>query len=158
MQRERRAGERAPLERSAGGVVFRRSAHGVEILLGHQTDWNTRARTVRLPKGHIEPGEALEAAAEREVREETGRHARVLEWLCEAHYAYENLTTGATIAKHVVYYLMEDAGDAADSRDDEMDAVAWHALDDAIALLTFDNEREAVRAAAARVAARERGE
>ena len=148
---ERDPSEATRVERSAGGVVFRRSPRGVEILLGHQVDWNTRARTVRLPKGHIDPGEALEDAALREVREETGRRARIVEPLGESRYAYENLATGEVIGKHVVYFLMEDAGDASAHRDDEMDDVGWHALADAIEALTFENEREAVRAAAARI-------
>ena len=96
------------VEVSAGGVVYRRRSGRIEILLGEQTDWNTRERTVRLPKGHREPGEALEAAALREVREETGRRATLTLRLEEVRYGYTNRRTGRAIHKRVVFYLMED--------------------------------------------------
>jgi 8-oxo-dGTP pyrophosphatase MutT (NUDIX family) len=52
--------------RAAGAVVFRRSEHGIRILvLRAYKNWD-------FPKGLVEPGEDELAAARREVREETG--------------------------------------------------------------------------------------
>jgi 8-oxo-dGTP pyrophosphatase MutT (NUDIX family) len=52
--------------RAAGAVVFRRSEHGIRILvLRAYKNWD-------FPKGLVEPGEDELAAAKREVREETG--------------------------------------------------------------------------------------
>lgn len=143
-------GEAGESEVSAGGAVFRRGPGGLELLVGHQRDWNTRARTVRLPKGHVEAGESLEETAIREVREETGRHARILAELGECRYAYENLATGEAISKCVVFFLMEDEGDASHARDAEMEETEWLPIEDAIRALTFENEREIARLAAAR--------
>ena len=53
--------------RSAGGVVV--DAHGQVLLIERTVDGQ---HEVRLPKGHIEPGEVPEATALREVCEETG--------------------------------------------------------------------------------------
>jgi bis(5'-nucleosidyl)-tetraphosphatase len=56
------------LEKSAGAVIFRRSANNsIEFfLLQHSQDyWN-------FPKGKLEPGETKEMAAKREIKEETG--------------------------------------------------------------------------------------
>lgn len=142
-------------ELSAGGAVFRRSERGIELVIGHQTDWNTGAATVRLPKGHVEGSETLEQTALREVREEAGRHARVLERLDECRYAYENLETGEAISKRVVFFLMEDCGDAPDHRDTEMNDIAWLPIAEAIVALTFDNERAIAQLAAARLDATE---
>ena len=66
---------------AAGIVLFRRGADGrVELLLGHlggpyYARKDEAAWTV--PKGLLEPGEDLRAAAEREWREETGTPAPV---------------------------------------------------------------------------------
>ncbi|MDH3445442.1 MAG: NUDIX domain-containing protein, partial [Deltaproteobacteria bacterium] len=62
----------------AGGVVFRHNGASLEYLLVHasknSTEWV-------LPKGHIGPGEDAREAAVREVYEETGHWAKVVEWI-----------------------------------------------------------------------------
>lgn len=136
------------LQQSAGGVLYRRQGQTVEVLIGHQRDWNTDEPTVRLPKGHVEPGETLEQAAVREVREETGRLAELGAVLEESAYEFTNRETGERIAKRVRYYLLEDRGAAPEPRDDEMLRVEWLPLDAAARALTFENERSVVRLAA----------
>jgi 8-oxo-dGTP pyrophosphatase MutT (NUDIX family) len=55
-----------PASRACGAVVFRRSDHGVRLLLLRAyKNWD-------FPKGLVEPGENELEAAKREVREETG--------------------------------------------------------------------------------------
>src|SRR5690606_15557711 len=54
--------------RAAGGVVWRPAGSGIEVLVCHRPhrhDWT-------FPKGKLEAGESFEAAARREVAEETG--------------------------------------------------------------------------------------
>ncbi|MEA3335891.1 MAG: NUDIX domain-containing protein [Chloroflexota bacterium] len=53
--------------RSAGGVVI--DDHGRVLLIERHID---DRHEVRLPKGHVDPGETVEGAALREVCEETG--------------------------------------------------------------------------------------
>lgn len=60
---------------SAGLLVWRRGPAGVEFLLGHPGGpfWkNKDAAGWSIPKGLVEPGESLRAAAGREFAEETG--------------------------------------------------------------------------------------
>lgn len=64
---------------AAGGVVV--DAQGSWLMIHRNGRWD-------LPKGHVEPGESLEACAEREIAEETGVAARVVRPLCETLHAY----------------------------------------------------------------------
>lgn len=60
---------------SAGVVLFRRRARGVEVLLVHPGGpfWAKKDEGAwSIPKGEADPGEDLLAAARREFREETG--------------------------------------------------------------------------------------
>ena len=57
-----------PQHSAAGGVVARRASAQILIALAREKQ---RADYV-LPKGHVEAGEQLEAAARREIMEETG--------------------------------------------------------------------------------------
>ena len=60
---------------SAGILLFRRAGGRLEVLLAHPGGPRFAARDAgywTLPKGEVEPGEALEAVALREFEEETG--------------------------------------------------------------------------------------
>ena len=60
---------------SAGILMWRPSAGGIEVLLGHFGGplWAKRdAGAWAIPKGLVEPGETLEACARREFEEELG--------------------------------------------------------------------------------------
>jgi len=62
-------------ELSAGILMWRRGADGIEVLLGHFGGplWAKRdAGAWAIPKGLVEPGEEFEACARREFEEELG--------------------------------------------------------------------------------------
>jgi len=133
-------------ERSAGGLVVR----GDEVLLialaGGQR-W-------QLPKGHLEPGESAEQAAVREVREETGVTGRPLDPLPTIEYWF--VQAGQRVHKRVEYYLLDyESGSETDYDPSEVSSAEWFPWDEAIARLTFENERRV--AEAAREAWRRRG-
>jgi 8-oxo-dGTP diphosphatase len=103
------------------------------------------ARVLGLPKGHIDPGETPLQAAVREVREETGVDAELVEELGEVRYWYRR--DGRTVPKSVVFYLLRYLGGDTDDHDDEVEEVRWIPLARAGAELTYPGEREiAVRA------------
>jgi 8-oxo-dGTP pyrophosphatase MutT (NUDIX family) len=143
---------------AAGGVVFRRTAGGVEFLVGEQIDWRTHEHRVRLPKGHVDPGETVEAAAVREVEEETGRKVVGATPLGEHRYSFvappRRKRPGGLIEKVVVFFLMEDAGPTDAPRDDEMERILWLDADSACQRLTFENEQTMVRRAAEKLEGR----
>lgn len=57
---------------SAGALLYRRGTDGLEVLLVHPSGNYNRRAPWSIPKGLPDEGEALEAAARREVSEETG--------------------------------------------------------------------------------------
>jgi predicted NUDIX family NTP pyrophosphohydrolase len=63
------------VKRSAGIVLYRWTAHGVEVLLGHMGGpyWARKdAGAWTIPKGEVEPGERPIDVARREFEEELG--------------------------------------------------------------------------------------
>ena len=135
-------------EVSAGGVVVRTDALGRhEVALARQLDRNTGQHQIRLPKGHIDPGESPEQAAVREVEEEVGLVARVVASLTEASYTFYEKSRATHVDKVVHYYLMAwEAGDGHPA-DGEMDTVFWVLLDEAS--LDFESEQAAIERARA---------
>ena len=107
-------------------------------------------RVLGLPKGHPDGGETPEQAATREVAEETGVTAELVEPLGETKYTYER--KGRRVAKRVAFFLFEyRSGDVAD-HDHEIEVARWISLDDAARELTYEGEREMVARAMSRTA------
>jgi 8-oxo-dGTP pyrophosphatase MutT (NUDIX family) len=136
-------------EVSAGGVVVREGPDGLEVALAEQRDRNLGRTTVRLPKGHLDPGETAEQAAIREVLEETGLRARIEAPLPEVSYRYHETHRKADVEKRVVFFLMRYESGEAHAADAEFERVFWHALSDAPNRVTFDSERTVLAAAIA---------
>lgn len=135
-------------EVSAGGVVYRRSDEGVEVVLAAR---RTRRGDLAwgLPKGLVEPDETPEQAAVREVREETGLEADVEVSLGEIRYFY--VWEGVRVRKAVHFFLMRATGGDASQHDDEMEEVRWFPLSVALRRATYKGEREVLQRAAARL-------
>ncbi|MCP3984016.1 MAG: NUDIX domain-containing protein [bacterium] len=143
-RKARVSGSKAEQEVSAGGVVTRPGGSGPEVLIADQVDWNTGQRNVRLPKGHLEPGESLEEAALREVAEEVGVTARILLPLEPVHYAFWHETHRCHVPKVVHYFLMELVSGEGRADDGEMERVHWCSFAAALERLTFEGEQAVV--------------
>jgi 8-oxo-dGTP pyrophosphatase MutT (NUDIX family) len=126
----------APTEHSAGGVVVR----GEECIVIVPTRRAANgAKVLALPKGHVDPGETPVQAAAREVREEAGVEADLVEDLGSVRYWY--MRGGRRIAKRVDFFLFAyRAGDVAD-HDDEVEVARWMPLAEAATALSYDGER-----------------
>ena len=123
---------------AAGGVLVRRSRGQYEVCLTlrqrHGPAWG-------LPKGHLESGEETAAAALREVREETGCTAVLLESLGSISYQFSVPGQATPVTKTVQFYLMRVTGGRPELHDQETIEVRWMGFDDAIANATYENER-----------------
>jgi 8-oxo-dGTP diphosphatase len=117
---------------AAGAVVLRR---GPEVLLVHRPkydDWS-------FPKGKLDRGEHVTAAAVREVEEETGLRVRLGRPLHDQRY------WTSKGGKVVHYWLARAAGPDDVSgyvANAEIDEVAWVPVDKAARLLTYPHDRE----------------
>lgn len=150
-------------ELSAGGVVFKRTnsstnkLNNFEFLIGKHSGYHKWV----LPKGLVEKGESQMEAAVREVEEEVGVKARIVEVAplrsVEYWYFADMDTSGKTtrrvknyqeaggkktrVHKRVVFYLMEleeDLGQAGW----EMSARKWVSYEEGMKTLAFESERE----------------
>jgi 8-oxo-dGTP pyrophosphatase MutT (NUDIX family) len=129
-------------EFSAGGVVVRGEECVVIVPVKRSPQGK---RVLALPKGHPDGEESAEEAATREVREETGVVAELLEPLGEVGYWYQR--KARSIHKQVRFFLFRYVSGSTEDHDEEIEEARWVPLADAAEKLTYEGEREmAVRA------------
>ncbi len=132
---------------AAGGIVVR-DERVLVLRRSGPPSVPPHGEEVRLPKGHVEPGEEARETALREIREESG---------------YANLEVQADLGTQVVefshaeryvvrterYFLMAlaDGPESAPTGGEEQFVPDWLTWDEALAALTFEQEREWVRRA-----------
>jgi 8-oxo-dGTP pyrophosphatase MutT (NUDIX family) len=107
-------------------------------------------RVLGLPKGHLDGDETPEQAAQREVAEETGVAAELVEELGDVRYRYER--RGRRVVKIVRFYLFSYVSGSVDDHDHEIEEARWIPLEQAARDLTYAGEREMVERALSRSA------
>ena len=126
---------------SAGGVI----CHNGKVLT---IKWLSRD-SIEFPKGTIEAGESSEQTAMREVLEETGYVAEIIQSLGSITFEFD-WDDGKHYRKTVDYFLMNlvDESDPIPNRENGEDFEnLWLDLRAASGLLTHDDSREILRRA-----------
>jgi len=128
-------------EFSAGGVVVNDAGEVIVIVPTRRAA--DGSRVLGLPKGHPDGAESAAQAALREVREETGVVAELVQSLGTVRYWYQR--DGRRIAKVVEFFLLRYVeGDLAD-HDHEVEDARWMPAAEAARTLSYAGEREMVK-------------
>jgi 8-oxo-dGTP diphosphatase len=121
---------------AAGGLVRVIGAEGEpRIALVHRPrydDWS-------FPKGKLVGGESHQDAARREVEEETGLRCELLSELASVEYVDRRGR-----AKAVRYWAMQPVGGNF-TPSEEVDELRWLGRAEALALLTYEHDRQLLR-------------
>ncbi len=119
----------------AGAIIVTFSQLAPQVLL---ITSKANANHWLFPKGHVEPGESMQAAALREAAEEAGVRGELIGPAGTTSF----VLAGQTYA--VDYFLVEtnDSG-----RPEEGRRLAWYSYRDALTTLSFGNLRELLAAA-----------
>src|SRR5437879_2176229 len=120
-----------PDVRAAGGVGLRDGRIAV-VHRPHHDDWS-------LPKGKLDQGESWEQTELREVEEECGLCCSLGAELPAIEYAVGDRS------KRVRWWLMQDEDDLGFVPSDEVDELHWLEPREALALLTYDDDRALAR-------------
>ena len=132
-------------EFSAGGVVVRGMQGRPFVVVVR-----VRNDILALPKGHPDGRESAAAAAQREVREETGVEADLVEKLGDIRYWYAR--GGSRVMKIVSFFLFRYRSGSVADHDHEVEEALWIPLDEAPDRLAYKGEREMAESAMSRLA------
>jgi 8-oxo-dGTP pyrophosphatase MutT (NUDIX family) len=138
------------IEVSAGGLVQSQTDPELVALISHKnrggkSDWC-------IPKGHVEAGEELAQTAVREISEETGIEAEVVEKLGEINYSFK--VGPQRIKKTVHHFLLRQVGGEISSDMDptgEVIEAKWFKLSELDSVLAHENERKVAHLALERL-------
>ena len=119
---------------------------GQVLLLQRSQASKNNAGKWDLPGGKLDPGENFNEALLREVQEETGIEAEIIEPL--GTISYEFNAGNILIAKTVHHFLLRQTGGSLSLENDpnhEAIDVKWVSIDELSAILTHENERRMAR-------------
>jgi ADP-ribose pyrophosphatase YjhB (NUDIX family) len=122
---------------SAGGVVLNKKGQVLVV--------NQRGKSWSLPKGHIEEGEEVLAAARREIHEESGLSGlKLVKPLGSYERARIGLNGGenGSESKKLTFFLFEAAGEELRPIDPDNPEARWVDRAEVAALLTHPKDRE----------------
>lgn len=127
---------------SAGGVAFRKRAGKIYVALisvGEQARW-------QLPKGIVGKNESNEAAALREVREETGLETEMVAPVEVVEYWYFSGSGERRVRFHkfVHFFLLRYKSGVTTDHDAEVNEARWVEIQEAEEMLAFASEKRVV--------------
>ena len=137
-------------EFSAGGIVFKKEDSTLYILVSQHSQHLGWVFPKGLIGDHVE-GEKKESTAVREVEEETGAEAEIVEQITPVTYWY--IWEGEKRKKTVYYFIMKYVGGDITKHDYEMSAVEWLPDDKVLDRLTYKSDKDSYKEALPRIKA-----
>lgn len=125
-------------ELSAGGIVFNKSG---EVLLTKHSSFGHWS----FPKGLIDKGQTPKEAALREVKEEGGVEAEIIDKVGFTKYVYT--LEGEKRFKIVTYFLMRYLSGSPEDHDWEVSEAGWFSEDEALKKLSFSRDKQLLKVA-----------
>lgn len=126
------------MEKSCGAIIWQeRDAMPQVLVLRHKNGGHWA-----FPKGHVEGSETEEETALREIREETGLKVKL-------HRGFREMVTFSPepqVMKDVIYFAATPTGGSLKRQEEEVLDIRWARLSDALKLVTFENDRQVLRA------------
>src|SRR5689334_24796212 len=127
-----------PTKFAAGCVVYRHDAAGALLLLLIHDKYGRWT----LPKGHLEDGEDEQAAALREVLEETGLSGELGALVARIVYTVRSKRGLERIKQVAVFLLRADGFEARPQADEGIRSAEWFAPDAALARIGYPQVRD----------------
>ena len=129
-------------EYSAGLVLYFQEDNKREYLILHYASghWD-------FPKGHIEQGETKHQAALRELKEETGLQATILDGFEHSFSYWHHFPKTQELAHKTVYFFIGKASSKEVVLSHEHIGFEWLSFEKASEKLTYDNARELLQKA-----------
>lgn len=97
------------------------------------------------PKGNVKVGESMKEAALREVKEETGVEAEIIDKAGDSKYVYTR--DGEKVFKVVAIYLMEYKSGNTKEHDWEVSEASWFVPKEALKKLSFSQDKNLLKKA-----------
>ncbi len=110
-------------------VVIMLVTHGNKLLLGRSHGWPDKMYSALA--GFIEPGETLESAVTREVREETGIHVQDIRYMASQPWPFPN---------SLMFGCSAQAQNTTLTLDDELEDALWLSREDVLVAWTGQHE------------------
>jgi 8-oxo-dGTP pyrophosphatase MutT (NUDIX family) len=130
-----------PIEKSAGGVVFRKENGTIFYLLLHYPSGSRAKKDYwDFPKGHIEKGETLEETVKREIKEETGlKDIEFIDGFKETIKYFFNFQD-KKVLKFVTFFLLETQEKEVKISSEHI-GYKWLPFEEALESLNFENAK-----------------
>ncbi|MCL5784736.1 MAG: NUDIX domain-containing protein [Patescibacteria group bacterium] len=127
-------------EFSAGGIVF--NSQG-QVLLTQ----NSANKYWGFPKGWVDKGESTKEAALREVKEEGGVEAEIVDKIADSRYVFTSKESGEKVFKVVTFYLMKYLSGDPQNHDWEVEEAGWFEPEEAFKKLSFSQDKSHLKKA-----------
>ncbi|HDD45267.1 MAG TPA: NUDIX hydrolase [Candidatus Desulfofervidus auxilii] len=135
---------RVKIEVSAGGVIYRCEEGRPEVVLCRHIGFRQQI-VWSLPKGWVEPGEKIVAAALREIREESGLEGEIVEKIEPIHYWFYHPLEKVRVKKTVHFFIVKAIGGDITQHDFEVEEVRWFSIEEAIKFCSYKGEKEILK-------------